>query len=283
MRVKTKLFVFFSLKKAPLVIGSFYHRILFTGNMKKTRFFCPLFHQENIWDELNLKTLNVDHVGLFRPLEMILNPGEVLLTSVQSKHVAKVSCPRLYGTQPFFALRRLLGSSQVSFDDLHKPSSDETLKRMLDQEGKPYVWGGNRVLTNEEFSYVNDLYFDQSSEFLSHLKFLFSGLDCSGLLYFATDGLTPRNTSELVSYGEGIDISGMSNSQILDKVRPLDLLVWRGHVLIFLNKKEMIESRLNHGVIRVDAASRLDEIRQTRQPAYLANEQTFVLRRWACS
>ncbi len=110
--------------------------------MKKTRFFCPLFHQENIWDELNLKNLTLDHVGLFRPLEMILNPGEILLTSIQSKHVAKVSCPRLYGTQAFFTLRRLLGPTEIRYEKLDQPNPNQVLKRMLDQVGKPYVWGG---------------------------------------------------------------------------------------------------------------------------------------------
>ena len=41
---------------------------------------------------------------------------------------------------------------------------------------------------------------------LTQAKWTMSGFDCSGLLFWATNGYTPRNTSKLITSGTGIDI-----------------------------------------------------------------------------
>ncbi|HPE85225.1 MAG TPA: hypothetical protein PLO43_03500, partial [Chlamydiales bacterium] len=79
----------------------------------------------------------------------------------------------------------------------------------------------------------------------------FAGVDCSGLLYEASYGLTPRNTSELISFGE---------ERSLENLQPLDLLVWKGHVVIVLDPYHTIESRLGKGVVITPLADRLSEI-----------------------
>ena len=71
------------------------------------------------------------------------------------------------------------------------------------------------------------------------------GLDCSGLLYEATAGWTPRNTSELVGYGSPVPIAGLDADGIMQRIQPLDLIVWRGHVMIILDRERLIESRLD--------------------------------------
>ena len=73
-------------------------------------------------------------------------------------------------------------------------------------------------------------------------KWQLKGVDCSGLLYWATNGATPRNTSALVNYGTGVMIMGLSIDQILTELKPLDLIVWSGHVLIVLPGERVIES-----------------------------------------
>ena len=61
------------------------------------------------------------------------------------------------------------------------------------------------------------------------------GVDCSGLLYQATGGYTPRNTSSMKDFGDEVKISGLPLEQISFLVRPLDLIVCTGHVVIVLN------------------------------------------------
>ena len=98
------------------------------------------------------------------------------------------------------------------------PSREELLRRLEGRGGTPYVWGGNvepgvRSLNGPAFR----------------------GVDCSGLLYEATDGFTPRNTSELVRFGRGVRVAGLSAAALAAELRPLDLLVWDGHVIIVLD------------------------------------------------
>lgn len=118
-----------------------------------------------------------------------------------------------------------------------------------------------------------------------------AGVDCSGLLYEATNGWTPRNTSQLVSFGSAVTIAGNSIHQIAAALKPLDLIVWNGHVLIVLDKSSIIESRLacdqpgNGGVIISPLKQRLAEIMKTRRPADIwpaghSRQALFVVRRW---
>ena len=79
------------------------------------------------------------------------------------------------------------------------------------------------------------------------------GLDCSGLLYEATEGLTPRNTKELMTYGVEISLS---------ERQALDLILYSGHVLIVLSPDKVIESRDEFGGVVVSSfQKRVDMIR----------------------
>jgi hypothetical protein len=116
-------------------------------------------------------------------------------------------------------------------------------------------------------------------------------LDCSGLLYQATGGSTPRNTSQLVSYGRAVKISGRLAGEISGLLEPLDLIVWNGHVLIVLDRETIIESSLrcgkkgNGGVTTTPLEKRLAEVMRTRRPADSwpttgKQRDVFVVRRW---
>jgi cell wall-associated NlpC family hydrolase len=118
-----------------------------------------------------------------------------------------------------------------------------------------------------------------------------AGLDCSGLLYQATGGWTPRNTSQLLAYGTGVNVAGKSAAELAALLEPLDLVVWNGHVLIVLDRETIIESRLecgnkgNGGVVMTPLQRRLTEIMRTRRPVNswpVAGKQkdVFVVRRW---
>ena len=118
-----------------------------------------------------------------------------------------------------------------------------------------------------------------------------AGLDCSGLLYQATGGWTPRNSSRLISFGQGVAISGKQAPEIAALLQPLDLIVWNGHVIIVLDRQTAIESRLqcgkpgNGGVVMTPLPQRIAEIMRTRRPVNSWPEgkksrDIFVVRRW---
>jgi len=165
--------------------------------------------------------------------------------------------------------------------------------RLLSAVGSDYVWGGNRKDgVPEMLTYYPPL--KPLSENKRN-KWMFKGVDCSGLLYEATNGFTPRNTSSLLHFGKPVNIAGLSADQIIRKVKSLDLIVWDGHVIIVLGKGRVIESRLDHdkglpgdqgGVKVSDLKEVLSELLKGRIPVnnYADNvrgvRKKFVLRRW---
>lgn len=126
-------------------------------------------------------------------------------------------------------------------------------------------------------------------------QWILKGVDCSGLLYEATNGYTPRNTSSLVDFGVPVKIAGLTSEKIISKLRPLDIMVWKGHVIVVLDQTRTIESRLDYhkqkeskyrGVVIRDLKQVLNEVLSERRPVdnYKDNingeKQKFVIRRW---
>lgn len=138
------------------------------------------------------------------------------------------------------------------------PSSEEILSRMNFLLGKPYVWGGNWSCGISEMLsfYPPKKPLDKPTKTL----WTFAGVDCSGLLYEATGGLTPRNTKELLQFGTPLPIPNGSIDQIVSQLKPLDMILYPGHVLFVLNSSETIESKSPIGVIKRNLKERLLEI-----------------------
>ncbi|WP_224984721.1 NlpC/P60 family protein [Geomonas agri] len=160
----------------------------------------------------------------------------------------------------------------------HLPELAEIQKRLLAALGKPYVWGGN---VKDGVPLLRK-YYPQGDPL--------AGVDCSGLLYQATDGFTPRNTSTLIGYGEAVPVAGLTAELIAAKLKPLDLLVWNGHVMVVLDDDSIIESRMGcggkpSGVMITPRLELVRQIMKTRKPADSfpkgsAGAKSFVVRRW---
>jgi hypothetical protein len=158
------------------------------------------------------------------------------------------------------------------------PPLDEVRRRLAAGLGKPYVWGGN---LQDGVPLLRALY-PQADPL--------AGLDCSGLLYQATGGYTPRNTSALTSFGAGLPVAGLSPKQIAKKLQPLDLIVWKGHVMIVLDHDSIIQSTMGcrGGAAGVHLSPIEETLRQLmtrrrpvdRFPEGAAGARSFVVRRW---
>lgn len=123
------------------------------------------------------------------------------------------------------------------------PKPEEIIRKLRSQVGKQYVWGGNTQIGIKKLLtyYRPNITLDTKMR----SKWILDGFDCSGLLFWATHGVTPRNTSNLVSYGTGLTLSGKTLEEVRSMLRPLDIIVWVGHNLIVLDNDEVIESTVN--------------------------------------
>lgn len=222
---------------------------------------------------LRLKT---DSCGQTRELEFVALTGTIFVIhdSENEAGILKVTTD----DYPYAPAKGLfIDSRLVSITDKppprrsrHLPRQDELIRKLRALEGTPYVWGGNVSGGVDGWG--------------------LAGVDCSGLLYEVTDGWTPRNTSSLGTFGDQVAIAGLSASALAAILRPLDLIVWPGHVLIMLDNGEIIESRLScdggrSGVIIEPAVSRLQKILKSRRPVNSlsgrrSTDNAFVVRRW---
>lgn len=241
-------------------------------------------------------TLKTDRCGQVREMEFTALPGTVfrllekvrqgedVIYRVETDEYTAPPGVKLYLDSRFLEIRndeplprprRLPGRNEIS----------ASLRRAI---GVPYVWGGNRQQGIEE---LVGFYAQKPLPSGMERPFTLAGVDCSGLLYQATDGWTPRNTSELVRYGKGLQISGKTAEEVTRKLEPLDLIVWNGHVVIVLDRHTAIESALacgrpgHGGVVTTPLITRIHEIMKKRQPvdawpAAGKKNDVFVIRRW---
>ncbi|MDD3293266.1 MAG: peptidoglycan endopeptidase [Geobacteraceae bacterium] len=245
------------------------------------------------------RTLAADSQGQIRALEFIALPG----TSFRVEEVIAGSPAPVYrvttddypypSSTGYFIDSRFVRTSPTPFPPRRKslPDREKILSRLASAVGTSYVWGGNwREGIREMLSFYpprSDRPLDQ----LTESRWTMRGLDCSGLLYEATDGFTPRNTSSLVEFGDGVPIEGKGIQGIAASLRPLDLIAWKGHVIIVFDEKRVIESSLAHrrgksGVAFRGLVETLKDITATRTPldsypsAARDGKRGFVVRRW---
>ena len=242
------------------------------------------------------KSLKTDRCGQVRELEFIALPGTAFkiieelcdgvatVFRVQTDDYTASAKTSLYVDSRFVELRETMPPPRVR----KLPSQQVIVDSLKGAVGAPYVWGGN-VQGGVDDLLV--LFYGGSTSIKAKSHLALAGLDCSGLLYQATGGWTPRNTSQLVSYGQPVLIAGKSAEAISKLLEPLDLIVWGGHVMVVLDRNTVIESRLkcgkkgNDGVVSTALQKRLAEIMHTRRPVDswpTAGKQrdVFVVRRW---
>ncbi|MCI5051680.1 MAG: NlpC/P60 family protein [Simkaniaceae bacterium] len=198
-----------------------------------------------------------DQQGLFRPLEMIAFEGTPFQIIAKNGEVFEVTTPCYPSCKPLFIHASFLQETPEPKMDKKHPEKEEVIEKMLSQIGVPYLWGGNYP---EGISKLLTL-FHPPIELGEYEKnaWQLKGLDCSGLLYWATSGFTERNCSQLLNFGEQV---------LRENWRPraLDLVVWKDHVVILINSHQVIQAKEKFGVY----ISPLE--------ANLKGE--FVIRRW---
>lgn len=231
--------------------------------------------------------LPLDEHGLMRSVETVLFPNTpVQCIKEHSSLIWEIKTsaydyPNLFIDKRFVApeIPNLLSGRKAAL-----PSADQILKTLRGLKGSRYMWGGNWP---SGISLLSELYpsktdFNQLHP-LTKDTWQLKGFDCSGLLHYATDGWTPRNTSALIRFGKGVEIEGKETNSIVEQLKPLDLIVWKGHVVCVLDPKTTIESKLPEGVVELESSERLSQIVAERKPVNEwddSPELKFVIRRW---
>jgi len=220
-----------------------------------------------------------------RPIEFVALPG-TLFTVHETLNDHGITVYRVTSTDypypsstGYFVDARFVKKADAAAPERtpHLPALAEIQRGLLASLGRPYVWGGN---LRDGVPLIGELY--PKGDRLA-------GVDCSGLLYEATDGYTPRNTSALTGFGQAVPIAGLSAEQIAHKLKPLDLIVLKGHVMVVLDGDSIIQSTMG---CQGKSGVRLTPIRQTLRglmanrrpwddyPQGPAGKKAFVVRRW---
>ena len=169
------------------------------------------------------------------------------------------------------------------------PDISTIYKNLLSAVDSHYIWWGSYYQGIPE---INEFYPTPETVKLTKDEQeykLLKWVDCSWLLWQATNGYTPRNTSWLLTFWESVNITWNTINQIINKVEPLDLIVRKWHVIIILSNEYAIESiwkeNFEWGVEIVKLKERLEDIFTRRQPvnewneSTLPNKEKFVIRR----
>ncbi len=254
-----------------------------------------------VFGNKNGKTLHFDDSGLIRSVEFIALPETVFKIEKIIKKGATTIYEVTTDDYPYPTQRGYFIDSRfvqtLDFKPFNRPkrlpTREAIINSLLSSEGGNYIWGGNY---KEGISQMLSFY-PPLSAINADLRdqWMLKGVDCSGLLYEATNGFTPRNTSSLLTFGKPVKIAGLSANQIMQQVEPLDIIVWKGHTIIILDKERVIESRLdydkqqegNQGGVRIRKLNEvLTEILKEKIPVdnyedgAKEDRQKFVIRRW---
>lgn len=246
------------------------------------------------------RTMDLDPCGQPRALEFIALPGTVFLIEDVIKNfpspvyrVTTDDYPYPSKTGYYVDSRMVRTAESPTPQRIRTlPDPKTIISRLVSAVGTRYLWGSN---LRHGIPALPSLYPPASGRQLdsnTRKSWTLQGLDCSGLLYEATDGWTPRNTSALVRYGSPVAIAGLDAEMIVQRVQPLDLIVWKGHVMIILDRERLIESRLDctgkEGGVRIrNLREALKKLLTGRVPLDEYGENTsegkmkgFVIRRW---
>lgn len=226
--------------------------------------------------------LQADEKGHIRALEFIALKNMVfeIVNSTSYPYIYEIKSDSFKNSRLFMDSRF---TKQITFNvseplafNLIKDELGEKLTSLL---GTQYLWGGNwsrgveKII--EYYPPATPLTIEETN------KWKLKGVDCSGFLFEATNGFTPRNTSELINFKNPVLIEGLSCLEIAKIIKPLDLIVYKGHLIIVLDNQFTIESTEKSGVIKRPVAERLNELLTANKPAnQISHLNDFVIRRW---
>ena len=161
----------------------------------------------------------MDDRGHLRSVELIALPGTQLsLLHEEPDGIAAVTL-KDYSKKPLYIDQKALTKKNPSITIPNKTRT-QILNELLKKEGAPYVWGGNWAQGIPSLLKWYPPAMPISDEL--EKKWILQGVDCSGLLYEVTGGITPRNSEDLLSFGKSISCKNQTPLQLASLLKPLD-------------------------------------------------------------
>ncbi len=201
--------------------------------------------------------------------EMTLVPrmqGEIL-DELKNEDCYLVQFP--FYTTPIYVFKKHVQVAKSQMD-LNRPTKEILISNLKSCVGRAYLWGGNHVGKTQFF--ID--HFKKNQMTIREKRALeLDGIDCSGLLFYASNFSTPRNTKELQLFGSSINDLGV--------LHPLDLILTKGHVAIILDENYVIQSRQNRGVYISALKAELKQLLNKKNfKSYVHDENDFSIRRF---
>jgi hypothetical protein len=207
--------------------------------MYRTINFTPLFNKNTFYKEINYNG-GVDKTFHLRILETVAFPKTTIVKIGEVDGILELIFPKYSKTMHLFTFSSFIQEGEG--EEKNIPSKNQILNDLLNFPKIPYLLGGTTPFVIDMMSFLTHDVFTNR-----HRKIF--GIDCSGLLYFVTNGYLPRNTSQMWEIGK----------QVKD-IEPLDIILFPGHVIIYLTDGKVIESRQFDGVTISKWEERISQI-----------------------
>ena len=198
--------------------------------MWRTKQFTPVFNTLGFINKMD-NNGGIDPSFHNRILETILFPKRPISLIKIVRDIAIISVTDYESEKQLYVQSSFLEKGEGE-DKLPMPSKELIIERLMNFPKIPYLLGGTIPFPT---------YLKMPCDyrpFENRNKKLF-GIDCSGILYYVTEGNTPRNTRDLMKIGTEVS-----------SLMPLDLILFPGHVIIYLGDGLCIEARQYDGVIK---------------------------------
>ncbi len=246
----------------------------------------PDFHK--VFGGADGSSLPLDQQRLLRELSAIAFPGTLFELREQCSPYIFRAWSSDHRLERLFVDIRFLEEVDGTHPQRCKqlPSRAAMLEELFSLLGTSYVWGGNWHTGIPEML----LYYPPQQPFatldpLIQKTWLMQGVDCSGLLYQVSQGITPRSTFIMTDFGCAVPLAQRSDLEIAAALEPLDLLITYGHVAICFDSHHVIESRAGRGVILTPLEEYFGTILKDKQRLDCWSEAQFektgfIVRRW---
>lgn len=183
--------------------------------------------------------------GLLIGVEMVLLPGsKIEVIAKLEGNICQISTPHYKVGYPTYVDGRYLkkGTPQTFI----LPSYEDAIENLSKiKEDTRYIYGANldQGVPSLFVDFPPCLDLDPTEK----QDWILQGLDCSGLFFQICAGATLRNCSMLDKVGDRL------TNPRLSELRPLDLILTKGHVAIVETSKNIIESAKRFNGVRRSA------------------------------
>ncbi|KKM05725.1 hypothetical protein LCGC14_1751160 [marine sediment metagenome] len=164
----------------------------------------PILNTDNfrsIFGGIDQNSLKTDEKGHIRAIEFVALKDMVFKIEEKTifPYIYKISSTFYKSENLYIDSRFTIPlSSSVNINPNYILTPNKIIKRLISHLGEKYIWGANYSKG------IKNLlkFYPPSNKINKDVldKWILKGVDCSGILFEATNGFTPRDTKDLLNY-----------------------------------------------------------------------------------